>query len=1098
MPLFWVFVADMEEISELKLIDNVNNTLKEDLTVEITKGSKVSIAAACFSIYAFDELKKQLKNIDELRFIFTSPTFVKEKAKKEKREFFIPRQEREKNLYGSEFEVKLRNEMNQKAIARECAEWIKNKATFKSNVTNENMMGFMNVNDNSYMPLNGFTTVDLGCERGNNAYYMVQKSDAPMSTAYLQLFEQIWNDESKLQEVTDEVIESISTVYNENSPEYIYFVTLYNIFNEFLEDVSEDVLPNEATGFKDSKIWNSLYNFQKDAALAIINKLEKYNGCILADSVGLGKTYTALAVIKYYENRNKSVLVLCPKKLANNWNTYKDNYVNNPIAADRMRYDVLFHTDLNRSRGASNGLDLDRLNWGNYDLVVIDESHNFRNGGKVSGEDEKENRYLKLLNKVIRQGVKTKVLMLSATPVNNRFVDLKNQIALAYEGKSELLDNKLNTNKSIEDIFKQAQTAFNTWSKWEPEERTTSKLLKMLDFDFFELLDSVTIARSRKHIQKYYDTTDIGSFPKRNSPISQRPGLTDISTSGNYNEIFEQLNLLNLCIYTPTDYILPSKLEKYMDKYDSKHVKGGLTQSGREQGIRRLMSINLLKRLESSVYSFGLTVERIKDLISGTIKDINEFEHGAVKNNLEFKDLSGVEFDEDDQNDDIFAIGRKVKIDLADMDYTTWKRELERDRDILELLLSMIAGITPEHDSKLQALFDVIDEKQEHPINPGNRKIIIFTAFADTADYLYQTVSEYAKVKFNLDTALITGSVDGKTTIKGLRTDLNTVLTCFSPVSKGKALLMPNQDAEIDILIATDCISEGQNLQDCDYLINYDIHWNPVRIIQRFGRIDRIGSKNEYIQLVNFWPDITLDEYINLKARVETRMKIVDMTATGDDNLLSPEEKGDLEYRKQQLKRLQEEVVDIEEMSSGISIMDLGLNEFRLDLLDYIKFHPEIEMAPHGMNAVVKATEELPAGVIFVLRNVKNEVNINSQNRLHPFYMVYMSEEGEVIIDHLSPKEMLDSFRFLCKGKTEPDKALCRSFNKETEDGRKMEKYSELLSDAISSIIELKDESDMDSFLSGRQMSFLSETVNGLDDFELISFLVIKEESRNV
>jgi SNF2 family DNA or RNA helicase len=1098
MPLFWVFVADMEEISELKLIDNVNNTLKEDLTVEITKGSKVSIAAACFSIYAFDELKKQLKNIDELRFIFTSPTFVKEKAKKEKREFFIPRQEREKNLYGSEFEVKLRNEMNQKAIARECAEWIKNKATFKSNVTNENMMGFMNVNDNSYMPLNGFTTVDLGCERGNNAYYMVQKSDAPMSTAYLQLFEQIWNDESKLQEVTDEVIESISTVYNENSPEYIYFVTLYNIFNEFLEDVSEDVLPNEATGFKDSKIWNSLYNFQKDAALAIINKLEKYNGCILADSVGLGKTYTALAVIKYYENRNKSVLVLCPKKLANNWNTYKDNYVNNPIAADRMRYDVLFHTDLNRSRGASNGLDLDRLNWGNYDLVVIDESHNFRNGGKVSGEDEKENRYLKLLNKVIRQGVKTKVLMLSATPVNNRFVDLKNQIALAYEGKSELLDNKLNTNKSIEDIFKQAQTAFNTWSKWEPEERTTSKLLKMLDFDFFELLDSVTIARSRKHIQKYYDTTDIGSFPKRNSPISQRPGLTDISTSGNYNEIFEQLNLLNLCIYTPTDYILPSKLEKYMDKYDSKHVKGGLTQSGREQGIRRLMSINLLKRLESSVYSFGLTVERIKDLISGTIKDINEFEHGAVKNNLEFKDLSGVEFDEDDQNDDIFAIGRKVKIDLADMDYTTWKRELERDRDILELLLSMIAGITPEHDSKLQALFDVIDEKQEHPINPGNKKVIIFTAFADTADYLYQTVSEYAKVKFNLDTALITGSVDGKTTIKGLRTDLNTVLTCFSPVSKGKALLMPNQDAEIDILIATDCISEGQNLQDCDYLINYDIHWNPVRIIQRFGRIDRIGSKNEYIQLVNFWPDITLDEYINLKARVETRMKIVDMTATGDDNLLSPEEKGDLEYRKQQLKRLQEEVVDIEEMSSGISIMDLGLNEFRLDLLDYIKFHPEIEMAPHGMNAVVKATEELPAGVIFVLRNVKNEVNINSQNRLHPFYMVYMSEEGEVIIDHLSPKEMLDSFRFLCKGKTEPDKALCRSFNKETEDGRKMEKYSELLSDAISSIIELKDESDMDSFLSGRQMSFLSETVNGLDDFELISFLVIKEESRNV
>ena len=1076
----------------MEIIDNVNKTLKEDLIIEIHNGSKISIAAACFSIYAFAELKKELKNVDELRFIFTSPTFIKEKAKREKREFYIPRQEREKNLFGSEFEVKLRNEMTQKVIAKECAEWIRKKAVFKSNVTNEIMTGFINVDDKSYMTLNGFTTVDLGCERGNNAYYIINKLEAPMSTAYLQLFEQIWNDASKLQEVTDEVIENITTVYNENSPDYLYFVTLYNIFNEFLEDVSEDVLPNEATGFKESKIWGMLYNFQKDAALAIINKLEKYNGCILADSVGLGKTFTALSVIKYYENRNKSVLVLCPKKLANNWNTYKYNYINNPIAADRMRYDVLFHTDLSRETGNSNGMDLDMVNWGNYDLVVIDESHNFRNGGKISGEDEKENRYLKLLNKVIRKGVKTKVLMLSATPVNNRFVDLKNQIALAYEGESQLLDEKLNTHKSIDDIFKQAQTAFNTWSKWEPEDRTTSKLLRMLDFDFFELLDSVTIARSRKHIQKYYDTSDIGTFPRRNPPLSKSPGLTDLSKAINYNEIFEQLNLLVLCIYTPTDYILPSKLAKYKDVYDSKHVRGGLTQSGREQGIRRLMSINLMKRMESSVYAFRLTLKRINDLITDTIKNIADFEHGYNKSTLNLNDITNMDLDGDDQNDDVFAIGKKVRIDITDMDYKSWRRELERDKEILDLLLAMIADITPDHDSKLQTLFDVIDEKQEHPINPGNKKIIIFTAFADTANYLYDTVSVYVKKKYGLDTAIITGSVDGKTTIKGLKTDLNTVLTCFSPVSKGKSLLLPDERAEIDILIATDCISEGQNLQDCDYLINYDIHWNPVRIIQRFGRIDRIGSKNESIQLVNFWPDITLDEYINLKARVETRMKIVDMTATGDDNVLSPEEKGDLEYRKQQLKRLKEEVVDIEDMSSGISIMDLGLNEFRLDLLDYIKTHPEIEKAPHGMNAVVKATEELPAGVIFVLRNIKNEININSQNRLHPFYMVYMSEEGEVIIDHLSPKELLGSFRLLCKGKKEPDKELCAKFNKETDDGRKMRKYSDLLGDAIASIIELKDESEMDSFLSGKQMSFLSETINGLDDFELISFLVIK------
>ena len=438
-----------------ELINNVTKTLKDDLSSEMKIGSKLSVAATCFSIYAFQELKNELQDIDELRFIFTSPTFTTEKARKEKREFYIPRLNRERSLYGTEFEVKLRNELTQKAIAKECAEWIRLKVTFKSNTTNENMMGFISLDDKCYSPINGFTTVDLGCERGNNSYTMIQKSCTPFSDAYLSLFENLWNDPNKLQVVTDEVIDNITAAYNENAPDFIYFVTLYNIFNEFLDDISEDNLPNEATGFKDSKIWNLLFNYQKDAALAIINKLEKYNGCILADSVGLGKTFTALAVIKYYENRNKSVLVLCPKKRTNNWNTYKDNYLNNPIASDRLRYDVLYHTDLNRRYGFSNGLDLSRLNWSNYNLVVIDESHNFRNGGKLSGdEDEKENRYLRLLNQVIRKGVKTKVLMLSATPVNNRFNDLKNQLALAYEGNTDYIDTKLNTTRSIDEIFR--------------------------------------------------------------------------------------------------------------------------------------------------------------------------------------------------------------------------------------------------------------------------------------------------------------------------------------------------------------------------------------------------------------------------------------------------------------------------------------------------------------------------------------------------------------------------------------------------------------------------------------------------------------------
>lgn len=1077
---------------DVKIFNNVTEIVRDDMASTIGKGSKVSIAAACFSMYAYKELRKQLEQVDECRFIFTSPTFVTEKSEKQKREFYIPRLNRESSLYGTEFEIKLRNEMTQKAIAKECADWIRRKATFKSNTTNEIMGGFMTVtgptSNVAYMPISGFTTVDIGCDRGNNSYNMTNRFEAPFSAQYIQLFESLWNDKKKLQDVTDVVIENISTAYNENSPEFIYYMTLYHVFSEFLDDISEDELPNEATGFKQSKIWNMLYDFQRDAVLAIINKLERYNGCILADSVGLGKTYTALAVVKYYESRNKSVLVLCPKKLSENWNTYKDNYVNNPIAADRLNYDVLFHTDLSRSHGISNGLDLDRLNWGNYDLVVIDESHNFRNGAGTHANIV-ENRYVKLMDKVIRTGVKTKVLMLSATPVNNKFIDLKNQLAIAYEGDSKLINDKLDTSKTVDEIFRQAQKAFNAWSKLDARDKTTDALLKTLDFDFFELLDSVTIARSRKHIEKYYNTAEIGKFPERKKPISLRPQLTDLDSAINYNQIYGLLMMLSLCIYTPSNYIFPSKMKKYIDITHNK--ADNLTQTGREQGIRRLMSINLLKRLESSVNSFQLTLKRIESLIDETIKSIDRFEKYG-HSDIDMYEASDSEWDIDDNNTDYFTVGKKVKIDLADMDYKTWRAELKKDAKSLELLTLMVADITPEHDSKLQELLKLVSDKIENPINPGNKKVLIFSAFSDTAEYLYEHVSTYVKKKYGLNTAVITGSIDGKTTIRGFKASLNNVLTCFSPISKGKDLLMSESDADIDILIATDCISEGQNLQDCDYLVNYDIHWNPVRIIQRFGRIDRIGSKNQYIQLVNFWPDMDLDEYINLKSRVETRMKISIMTSTGDDDLINPEEKGDLEYRKQQLKRLQEEVVDIEDMSSGISIMDLGLNEFRLDLLEYVKTHPDLEKKPKGLHAVVPATEDLPEGVIFVLRNINNSVNIDNQNRIHPFYMVYIGIDGEVICDYLNPKKMLDDIRLLCRGKNEPIKYLCQQFNEETDDGRDMVEMSELLSEAIESIINSKEESDIDSLFSAGGTSALMSSVSGLDDFELICFLVIK------
>lgn len=1075
-----------------EFFDNINYKVIDDLRVSISKGSRLSIAAATFSIYAFQELKERLLNIEELRFIFTEPSFLKEKEKRERRQFYIPRIDRERTLYGSPFEVKLRNRLTQKAIATECAEWIKEKVTFKSNVTDDKMNGYINVSGKeecAYLPINGFTTTDLGCEKGNNILNFVTKLDVSNSKALLKSFDEIWNDSKRFSDVTEQVAENISNIYKENAPEFVYFITLYNIFHEFLEDISNDVLPDEATGFKSSQIWNKLYDFQKDAALAIINKLEKYNGCILADSVGLGKTSTALSVIKYYEGRNKSVLVLCPKKLNDNWITYKSNYINNPIAKDRLRYDILFHSDLSRNKGYTNGLDLSHINWSNYDLVVIDESHNFRNGGKIYGDEDnkKENRYLQLMNKVIKAGVKTKVLMLSATPVNNRFNDLKNQLQLAYEGEVENMDRILNTESSIEDIFRQAQKAYNVWSKLPQEERITERLLGMLSFDFFEVLDSVTIARSRKHIEAYYDTAAIGRFPTRLTPISRRPSLTDLPCAINYNEIFGQLQKLNLSIYTPSVFILPSKAHKYNhSKGDG--AKSGLSLEGREMGIRRLMSINMLKRLESSVNSFRLTLERVQNLIQDTIERIDNHE-----SEIDVQEANIYDLDIEDQENEAFIGTRKSRIALEDLDYISWRKYLKNDFDELELTRLMLLDITPEHDSKLQQLISDLRGKFEHPINNDNRKVIIFTAFSDTALYLYNNLAGRIKDRYGLNVAIVTGDIDARSTLKtNEKMDFNKVLTLFSPMSKEKAVIYPEINEGIDVLIATDCISEGQNLQDCDYLINYDIHWNPVRIIQRFGRIDRIGSQNEVIQLVNYWPDMTLDEYIDLKGRVEARMKVSVMTSTGDDNPISPEEKGDLEYRKAQLKKLQEEVVDIEDMSDGVSIMDLGLNEFRLDLLEYMHTHKNVELTPFGLHAVVSSNKYAEPGVIFVLKNRNNGVNIDKKNRLHPFYMVYLRYDGSVVVNYLSPKDLLDRFRSLCKGKSKPETEPCKEFNKETRNGFKMERYSKLLGDAVSSIINVKEESDIDSFLSGIQSELFTKEITGIDNFELICFLVVR------
>lgn len=1086
----------------MRTINNTTDRLGDDLKAELRPGSKLRIAASTFSIFAFEALIHELEKIDELEFIFTSPSFTPadagERLRKERREFFIPAGHAESSLYGSDFEVRLRNKLTQRAIAKECADWVRRKVTFRSNSTGQAVQAMTVVDDRAaYLSPQGFTTADLGYERGNAMSNFVMKAEGAGETkAFLDTFDQIWSTPGQLADVTQAVHDHIAAVYAENAPARIYFLILYNLFAEFLDDISEDTLPNDRTGYENTKVWTSLYNFQRDAATGIINKLETFNGCILADSVGLGKTFTALAVIKYYELRNKTVLVLCPKKLAENWTTYNSNYSTNLFHEDRFNYDVLAHTDLSRTRGESFGKQLDRLNWGNYDLVVIDESHNFRNADYAEG---KESRYQRLMRQVIRDGVKTKVLMLSATPVNNRFNDLKNQLQLAYEGDSDQLSQHLGLSSSVEKVFRDAQTVFNTWSKLDPEHRTTDRILSMLDFDFFELLDAVTIARSRKHIQAFYDTSEIGAFPKRRKPQAIREALTDLPSAPSFNEILEQIQVLNLGVYTPLKYVFESRRAKYEDvsKVTEGNARGNLGQGGREQGLKQLMTVNLLKRLESSVEAFRITLAKVESTINTRINQLTA--NSSVDDADLLDGVGDLDLDIDDTDDaglEALMVG-DLKIDTADMDVDRYRDDLWHDRETLRELLSAMAAITPEHDLKLRKIKDLIRDKVEHPINEGNKKVLIFSAFADTAAYLYRELGP-ALAEAGLHTGVITGGQGGAKTTLGTGFDFGQIMAMFSPISKHRDQIMRGKSGDIEILIGTDVISEGQNLQDCDTLINYDIHWNPVRIIQRFGRVDRIGSKNSVIQLINFWPDISLDEYINLKERVEGRMVIADLSGTGDDNVLDPGS-AEASYRREQLRKLQEDVIELEDVRSGVSITDLGLNDFRMDLLGYTRQVGDLAGTPKGLHAVVPANAEigLTPGVIFALRNIKADADQMSGkdgargNRLHPYYLVYVDANGEVITDHTEAKHLLDLLRAGCRPYDEPVADVVAAFNAATAEGTKMGAYSDLLTDAISSMIEVNEERDIDSLFTPGATTALTNTIAGLDDFELIAFIAV-------
>ena len=1060
----------------MRLIKNSgNDRVIDELRKNITPQSKLDIASPTFSLFAFAELRELLEAIAHCRLILpmTSGNDV--------------------GLLGSEQDRPFRNRLQNRVIARQCAEWLKKTGDLRAipALLPQSTLITNNPDSVHHKAITGncpFSTDGLGITPGNQ-FSLIQCSESPDEWNMLSSwFTALWNSLPAVPETKSDLLARLDNIVEHKAPSFVYYLILFHLFRDLGDALDEEHIVKSATGIRNTVVWRKLFKFQRDGVIGAIDKLNRFGGCIIADSVGLGKTFEALAIIKYHELRNDRVLVLCPKRLRDNWTLYKANDRRNILAADRFNYDVLNHTDLSRDGGLSGDIDLANVNWGNYDLVVIDESHNFRN--KKTPRQGSETRYDRLMRRIIKEGVKTRVLMLSATPVNNRLADLRNQIAFATEGNDiALAEHGI---ASIDTTTRRAQVQFNRWLKMDEAEKTPARLVDMLGFDYFTLLDHLTIARSRKHIEKYYGTAETGRFPDRLKPINFKP---DVDRAGQFRSIREinlEIRRLTLAAYAPLRYVLPQKQEAYDKKY-STQIRGGegfFRQVDREESLVHLLRVNVLKRMESAVTSFALTVKRQLEDVEATLAHID-----THSDELEEIDIADVDID--DPAFESLLVGRKVKVLLKDVDLIRWKQDLIEDRDRLAALHEAAEQVNAARDAKLETLREVIENKCRNPLNPGNRKVIVFTAFADTAMYLYEQLAPWAKSALSIETALVTGAGRNQTTLPNLRKDLGSILTAFSPRSKERPAELA-VEGELDLLIATDCISEGQNLQDCDWLINYDIHWNPVRIIQRFGRIDRIGSPNERIQLVNFWPNIELEEYINLEQRVSGRMVLLDISATGEENLIeeqSGNQMNDLEYRRKQLLKLQDAVIDLEDLSTGVAITDLTLTDFRIDLAQYLKAHPgTLEALPLGTNAVMTTTEaETPPGIIFCLRaeSAAAQKAAEPGYPLAPHFLVHVSDDGVVLLPYTQAKRILDRLKRLCLARDLPDTAACARFDKATKHEEDMRHAQRLLAAAVASIVGKSEERAVASLFTPGGTHALKGEFAGINDFEVVAYLVV-------
>jgi len=1065
----------------MKLIKNTgSDRVIDELRHALTPPSSLDLASPAFSLFAFSELRDLLEKLDTCRVVLPPVTGG------------------DLGLAGAEADRAFRNRLQLRWLARECAAWIRKKVELRGAPASlpQSILIAGKQDSGRHRVITGncaFTTEGLGVTPGNQ-FSLIQCSEKPEESAILgSWFANLWNTLPASEQQKNAFLSLLQELADPKAPSLIYYLTLYQTFKDLGDELDEERIVKSATGIRNTTVWKKLYKFQRDGVVGAIDKLERLGGCIIADSVGLGKTFEALAIIKYYELRNDRVLVLVPKRLRDNWTLYKANDRRNFLASDRFNYDVLNHTDLSRDGGVSGDIDLAHVNWGNYDLVVIDESHNFRN---KATHNTRETRYDRLMRRIIKEGVKTRVLMLSATPVNNRLADLKNQIAFVTEGNDvALADHGI---ASIEATVRQAQLQFNRWLALEDAERKPAHLLEMLGFDYFKLLDLLTIARSRKHIEKYYGTSETGRFPERLKPINIKP---DVDLAGEFRSIRDinsEIRRLTLAAYAPLRYVLPHKQAAYDAKYSTR-IRGGesfFRQVDREESLVHLLRVNVLKRMESSVSSFVLTIQRQLADVEATLEKLEAQAEAVDEIDIEDVDAEDPEFES-------LLVGRKVKVLLQDVDRVRWRQDLTEDRDRLAALFSAARQVGAARDAKLKALREVIERKCREPLNPGNRKIIVFTAFADTAHYLYGEFSDWALKELGIHSALVTGTGHNQSTLPNLRKDFVSIITAFSPRSKERPKDLAG-DGEVDLLIATDCVSEGQNLQDCDTVVNYDIHWNPVRIIQRFGRIDRLGSSNERIQLINFWPNMELEEYINLEQRVSGRMVLLDISATGEENIIehqSGDQMNDLEYRRKQLLKLQDAVIDLEDLSSGVSIADLTLNDFRIDLAGFLKEHAgKLEALPFGTFAVTTGQSSgeatIPPGVIFCLRAVGESAlkAMEPGYPLAPHYVVHVGDAGAVLLPFTQVKQVLDRLKRLCIGRDLPDAGACASLDKATRNGKDMSAIQDLLATAVASVVGKKEERAVASlFMPGGTHAMKGE-FQGIDDFEVVAFLVVLPE----